>query len=66
MRIEHSLSGEDRLFRAHGHTLAEIFVLREGIFKRMPDIVLWPSKLYNIIIIIIISLEGSGEEETEN
>ncbi|KAG7177818.1 alkyldihydroxyacetonephosphate synthase, peroxisomal-like [Homarus americanus] len=40
--ITHSLDGEDRLFRAHGHTLAEIFTLREGMFPRIPDLVVWP------------------------
>nr|XP_011442595.2 alkyldihydroxyacetonephosphate synthase, peroxisomal [Crassostrea gigas] len=33
---------QDRLFRAHGHTLHEIFVLREGMFNRIPDLVVWP------------------------
>lgn len=42
--ITHSLEGDDRLFRAHGHTLAEIFTLREGMFPRIPDLVVWPSK----------------------
>ena len=28
-----------------GHCLHEIFVLREGMFKRIPDIVVWPGKL---------------------
>jgi len=32
----------DRLFRAHGHTLHEIFILREGRFPRLPDLVVWP------------------------
>ncbi|XP_042894263.1 alkyldihydroxyacetonephosphate synthase, peroxisomal-like [Penaeus japonicus] len=41
--IAHSLDGEDRLFRAHGHTLAEIFTLREGMFPRIPDLVVWPN-----------------------
>ena len=27
-----------------GATLHEIFVLREGRFKRIPDVVVWPSK----------------------
>ncbi|XP_071523561.1 alkyldihydroxyacetonephosphate synthase, peroxisomal isoform X2 [Panulirus ornatus] len=40
--ITHSLDGEDRVFRAHGHTLAEIFTLREGMFPRIPDLVTWP------------------------
>jgi len=27
-----------------GHTLHEVFVLREGRFARIPDIVVWPCK----------------------
>ncbi|XP_061860865.1 alkyldihydroxyacetonephosphate synthase, peroxisomal isoform X3 [Colius striatus] len=41
-KISHSQDAEDRVFRAHGHCLHEIFVLREGMFKRVPDIVVWP------------------------
>uniref|UniRef100_A0A8B9SID2 Alkylglycerone-phosphate synthase n=1 Tax=Anas platyrhynchos TaxID=8839 RepID=A0A8B9SID2_ANAPL len=40
--ISYSQDAEDRVFRAHGHCLHEIFVLREGMFKRIPDIVVWP------------------------
>ncbi|CAL4068319.1 unnamed protein product, partial [Meganyctiphanes norvegica] len=41
--ISYSTDNEDRLFRAHGHTLAEIFTLRQGMFPRVPDLVAWPS-----------------------
>lgn len=44
LRISHSVSGLDRLVRAHGHTLHDMFVLREGAFDRIPDIVVWPGK----------------------
>ena len=27
-----------------GHTLHEVFILREGKFKRIPDLVVWPGK----------------------
>ncbi|KFM76070.1 Alkyldihydroxyacetonephosphate synthase, peroxisomal, partial [Stegodyphus mimosarum] len=40
--IDYSLGSQDRLFRAHGHTMREIFILRESIFERVPDIVIWP------------------------
>ncbi|XP_046739151.1 alkyldihydroxyacetonephosphate synthase [Diprion similis] len=40
--FEYSTDGVDRLVRAHGHTLREIFLLREGTFPRIPDIVVWP------------------------
>lgn len=42
LSFEYSLNSQDRLFRAHGHTMKEIFILREGRFPRIPDIVLWP------------------------
>ena len=29
-------------FLSLGHTLHDIFVLREGKFKRIPDLVVWP------------------------
>ncbi|XP_030879257.1 alkyldihydroxyacetonephosphate synthase, peroxisomal-like, partial [Leptonychotes weddellii] len=40
--ISYSQEADDRVFRAHGHCLHEIFLLREGMFQRIPDIVLWP------------------------
>lgn len=42
LNIEYSLEGMDRLIRAHGHTLHDIFILRQSSFERIPDIVLWP------------------------
>lgn len=42
--ISFSLDGVDRLIRSHGHTLHDIFVLREGIFERIPDVVVWPGE----------------------
>ncbi|KAJ8255381.1 hypothetical protein GJAV_G00204250 [Gymnothorax javanicus] len=41
--IPYSIEAEDRLFRAHGHCLHEIFALREGKIGRVPDMVVWPS-----------------------
>lgn len=40
--ISFSDDPNDRLFRAHGHTLHEVFVLREGRFTRIPDVIVWP------------------------
>ncbi|KPP79573.1 Alkyldihydroxyacetonephosphate synthase, peroxisomal-like [Scleropages formosus] len=40
--IPFSHEAEDRVFRAHGHCLHEIFALREGKFGRVPDLVVWP------------------------
>ncbi|MBN3278751.1 ADAS protein, partial [Polyodon spathula] len=41
--IPFSHETEDRIFRAHGHCLREVFALREGKFERVPDLVVWPN-----------------------
>lgn len=43
LQISFSMDGLDRLIRSHGHTLRDIIILREGIFERIPDIVIWPN-----------------------
>ena len=42
--ITFSFEGMDRLFRAHGHTLHDIALLRGGQFLRIPDVVVWPGE----------------------
>ncbi|XP_063976312.1 alkyldihydroxyacetonephosphate synthase [Diachasmimorpha longicaudata] len=42
LKITYSTDGMDRLFRAHGHTLREMYQLKRGHIERLPDIVLWP------------------------
>jgi hypothetical protein len=44
LQISFSLDGVDRLVRSHGHTLCDIFALREGMFERIPDVVAWPGE----------------------
>jgi hypothetical protein len=47
-----------------GHTLHEIFILREGRFKRIPDFVVWPGivlyincyRHYGVIRIVLLSV----------
>ncbi|CAG0921898.1 unnamed protein product [Notodromas monacha] len=65
--ISYSVRGEDRLFRAHGHTLREIYALRHGSFRRIPDVVIWPEchdhvvklvKLANELNFVIIPFGG--------
>ncbi|KAL5009841.1 hypothetical protein ScPMuIL_012146 [Solemya velum] len=46
---------QDRLFRAHGHTLHEIFMLREGMFERIPDLVIWPSSHEDVTKIVSLA-----------
>lgn len=42
MKIDYSLDGEDRLIRAHGHTLHDIYTLRKSTFDKIPDVIIWP------------------------
>lgn len=42
LNIDYSIDNEDRLVRAHGHTLHDIYTLRESFFERIPDLILWP------------------------
>lgn len=43
LKIDYSVNGEDRLIRCHGQTLHDIYTLRMGTYKRIPDLVLWPT-----------------------
>ncbi|XP_068101543.1 alkyldihydroxyacetonephosphate synthase, peroxisomal [Hyperolius riggenbachi] len=43
---------EDRVFRGHGHCLHEMFALREGMFKRIPDIIVWPNCHEDVVRIV--------------
>ncbi|XP_053554468.1 alkyldihydroxyacetonephosphate synthase, peroxisomal isoform X1 [Bombina bombina] len=52
INISCSQDAEDRVFRAHGHCLHEMFVLREGMFKRIPDIVVWPCCHEDVVKIV--------------
>jgi alkyldihydroxyacetonephosphate synthase len=45
----------DRLFRAHGHTLHDIALLRGGQFLRIPDVVVWPGEYCFLKKIVTIS-----------
>lgn len=47
-----SVKGIDRLIRSHGQTLYEIHNLREGIMKRIPDIVVWPKSHEQVVKIV--------------
>ncbi|KAJ8012732.1 hypothetical protein DPEC_G00045940 [Dallia pectoralis] len=51
--IPFSHEADDRVFRAHGHCLHEIFALREGRgFQRVPDMVTWPSCHNDVVKIV--------------
>ncbi|XP_018404583.1 PREDICTED: alkyldihydroxyacetonephosphate synthase isoform X2 [Cyphomyrmex costatus] len=52
LAIDYSIDGVDRLFRAHGHTLREIYLLKHGSYQRIPDIVMWPKCHEDIVKIV--------------
>lgn len=52
LEISFSLDGVDRLVRAHGHTLHEIYTLRTNIFKRIPDVVVWPTCHQDVVKLV--------------
>ncbi|XP_044759710.1 alkyldihydroxyacetonephosphate synthase [Coccinella septempunctata] len=52
LNISTSLKGIDRLVRAHGQTLNDIFTLRTGMFQRIPDVVLWPTSHEDVVRIV--------------
>lgn len=48
---------QDRLFRAHGHTMDELFMLRYGTFERIPDLVVWPANQTEVEKIVNLSVK---------
>ncbi|XP_076437357.1 alkyldihydroxyacetonephosphate synthase, peroxisomal-like [Babylonia areolata] len=48
---------QDRVFRAHGHTLHEIFTMREGMFERIPDLVIWPLSHGDVVKIVELAVK---------
>lgn len=47
-----SLNDDDRIFHAHGHSCQEVFDLRYGAFKRVPDVVVWPGSHQHVEAIV--------------
>uniref|UniRef100_A0A3B5MMT9 Alkylglycerone-phosphate synthase n=1 Tax=Xiphophorus couchianus TaxID=32473 RepID=A0A3B5MMT9_9TELE len=50
--IPFSHEADDRVFRAHGHCLHEIFALRDGKIGRVPDMVVWPNCHNDVVKIV--------------
>uniref|UniRef100_A0AAG5CSL8 Alkylglycerone-phosphate synthase n=1 Tax=Anopheles atroparvus TaxID=41427 RepID=A0AAG5CSL8_ANOAO len=50
--VECSQDGEDRLIRCHGQTLHDVHMLRTGTFKRIPDVVLFPTGHEQVVNIV--------------
>uniref|UniRef100_A0A667ZYU7 Alkylglycerone-phosphate synthase n=1 Tax=Myripristis murdjan TaxID=586833 RepID=A0A667ZYU7_9TELE len=57
--IPFSHDAEDRVFRAHGHCLHEIFALREGKVGRVPDLVVWPNCHNDVVKIVELACKHS-------
>ncbi|KAB0793885.1 hypothetical protein PPYR_13505 [Photinus pyralis] len=52
LNVPFSTKGIDRLMRAHGHTVYDIYTLKESFFDRIPDVVLWPSCHGDVVKIV--------------
>lgn len=57
--IDYSLDGEDRLIRSHGQTINEIYRVRVGDIKRIPDIVVWPKGHDDVVKIVKLAHENN-------
>lgn len=58
--VPYSQKGLDRLFRAHGHTLHDIYTLRTKIFsKRIPDVVVWPNNHEDVVKIVKLASDNN-------
>ena len=53
--LDFSQDNQDRYFRAHGHTLEEVFIMRHGMFERLPDVVLWPRDHSEVVRIVTLA-----------
>ncbi|XP_022253621.1 alkyldihydroxyacetonephosphate synthase, peroxisomal-like [Limulus polyphemus] len=52
LKVFYTDDPQERLFRSHGHTMREILLLREGNFKRIPDLVVWPTSHDDVVEIV--------------
>ncbi|XP_076305682.1 alkyldihydroxyacetonephosphate synthase, peroxisomal-like isoform X3 [Tachypleus tridentatus] len=52
VNISYTDDPQDRLFRSHGQTMREIFMLREGLFSRIPDLVMWPTSHDDVVQVV--------------
>lgn len=58
LRVPYSLEGIDRLFRAHGHTLHDIYALRTHLIERIPDVVVWPNCHDDVVKVVRFASEN--------
>lgn len=55
--IAHSTKVVDRIVRAHGQTLHDIYTLRNSVFERIPDVVVWPDSHEDVVKIVTFATE---------
>ncbi|XP_037082759.1 alkyldihydroxyacetonephosphate synthase, peroxisomal-like [Pollicipes pollicipes] len=55
--ISHSVAGDDRLWRSHGHTMHEIFALRSASLPPLVDVVVWPESHEHVVRLVQLSGE---------
>ncbi|XP_050301920.1 LOW QUALITY PROTEIN: alkyldihydroxyacetonephosphate synthase [Anthonomus grandis grandis] len=56
--IDYSVSTIDRLVRAHGQTMQDIYILRKGKFERIPDVVVWPKCHQDVVNLVNLADEN--------
>ncbi|KAF4527342.1 hypothetical protein B566_EDAN001119 [Ephemera danica] len=48
-----SMDGMDRLVRSHGHTLQDVYELRQGrLPPRIPDLIIWPDSHEDVVKVV--------------
>ncbi|XP_060523132.1 alkyldihydroxyacetonephosphate synthase [Cylas formicarius] len=55
VRISYSIEITDRVVHAHGHTLKDIYTLRNSVFERIPDVVVWPRSHQDVVELVKIA-----------
>nr|CAI5824234.1 unnamed protein product [Callosobruchus analis] len=57
--ISYSIDVMDRVVRAHGQTLHDMFTLRNSVFERIPDVVVWPTCHTDVVNLVNLSNENN-------
>nr|CAH7726744.1 unnamed protein product [Callosobruchus chinensis] len=59
LNISYSIDVVDRVVRAHGQTLHDVYTLRNSVFDRIPDVVVWPTCHDDVLKIVHLSNESN-------
>ena len=52
-----SFEDKERIMHSHGHTLQEIWLLRQGKFPRIADVVIYPAATQHVEVIVQLANE---------